>query len=156
MQHNSPPKMQPCSSTPLHRSASPVSHAGRGLGICSIFLGILSILTCCVFYIAMPLAGVGILLGLMSVAMTSDRPWLGITGLGLSMLGVVLPIVLILLFVIAEQPYEEEWNNDNRPVVVPLAPEEVCMTGSSLWSATTSRPTHSTVPCHHPPQWVGS
>jgi len=45
------------------------------------------------------------------------------------MLGVVLPIVLLVLFVIADQPVEEEWNRDNRPVVVPLAPEEVCMTG---------------------------
>ena len=105
MQHKSRPKMQPCSSTPVHRSASPVSPAGRGLGICSIFLGSLSILTCCLFCIATPLAGLGILLGLMSVAMTSDRPWLGITGLGLSMLGVVLPIVLLVLFVIADQPY---------------------------------------------------
>ena len=68
-------------------------------------------------------------MGLLSIAKTSDRPWLGITGLGLSLLGVLLPMVLLVLFVIAEQPYEEEWNNDNRPVVVPQAPEEACMTG---------------------------
>ena len=37
MQHNSPPKMQPCLSTPIHRSASPMA-AGRWLGICSIVL----------------------------------------------------------------------------------------------------------------------
>lgn len=152
MQHNSPPKMQPCLSTPIHRSASPVSLAGRGLGICSVVLGSLSILACCVFYFAMPLAGLGILLGLLSIAMIPDRPWLGITGLGLSIIGFVLPMVAIVLFVIADQPVEEEWNRDNRPVVAPLAPEEVCMTGPSLWSATTSTPTHLTVPCHHP-QW---
>ncbi|MFP6669876.1 MAG: hypothetical protein VB857_00555, partial [Pirellulaceae bacterium] len=54
----------------------------------------LSILACCMCFIAVPLAGLGILLGLLSVSKTTDRPWLGITGLGLSLLGVVLPMVL--------------------------------------------------------------
>jgi hypothetical protein len=130
MQHKSRPKMKPCPSTPVHRSPSPGITASMTLGICSIFLGSLSILTCCVILIAMPLAGLGILLGLMSLAMTSDRSWLGITGLGLSLLGVLLPMVVLVLFVIADQPVEEEWNRDNRTVVVPLAPEKACMTDS--------------------------
>jgi hypothetical protein len=82
----------------------------------------MSILGCWSIFIAVPLAGLGILLGIYSIVSFPKAPALGIVGLTLSLLGGVLPVVVLVLFVYADQPAE---------VSEALLPSPVCLASST-------------------------
>ena len=75
------------------------------LGLISIIFGALSLASCIWLLIALPLAAMGFLFGVLAVASTKKDRHLGVVGMALNVIGALASIGLVVLFIISEPPY---------------------------------------------------
>lgn len=72
-------------------------NAGKGMGIASLVLGIISLVLSCIWYISIPCAVVGIILGVLQNK--KNKIGLATGGIVCSIIGIVLCVLLIVLAV---------------------------------------------------------
>lgn len=74
-----------------------MENKSKGLAIASMVLGIISVVCCCAWYIAIPVAIIGLVLGCISLKKISegvaDGKGMAMTGLVLSVVGIVAGII---------------------------------------------------------------
>src|SRR5690554_2477100 len=68
----------------------------KGMAVASLVLGIISVVLFCAWYLSLPCAVVGLILGILSLK-SSDRG-MAIAGLVLSIIGLAIDVVMIILF----------------------------------------------------------
>lgn len=70
-------------------------NASRTCGIISLILGILSVTTCCLGYLCIPVGALGIIFAILSRRLGKQLPPPSITGLTLSIIGIVMGIIML-------------------------------------------------------------
>ena len=96
----------------------PVKDPGHGLAIASLVLGIISLLSCCCVYLAVPVGIVGIVLAIISKSKSNSGTMetMAKIGLALSIVGVVIAVGYIIFSVVwmgteAGQEYMEMYQD---------------------------------------------
>lgn len=95
-QNNNDPYGNPYQSQPEYQTPPPQSQPNQSFGMAtaSLILGIVCLITTCCFYICIPLGALSIILAILSRGSTEKISSQGKTGIGLSIGGICLTILL--------------------------------------------------------------
>lgn len=74
-------------------NGSPQNEQSNGMGVASMVCGILSIITCCLWYIGLILAIVSLVLGILQIRKSSKK--------GMAIAGIICSIITIILVIIS-------------------------------------------------------
>ena len=74
----------------------PAPKKDQALSIGALVCGIMSVILCCVFYIALPISIVGVILGILSLKKKKDGRNMAIIGIVLSSIGLLIAIIAII------------------------------------------------------------
>ena len=94
-----PPYQQPAYQQPYQ--AAPAAGSGKGLAIASLVLGIVALCLCCIWFLSIPAAIVGVILGVIALKKQTPGRGMAIAGLIMSIIGCVLAIIFIVIAIVA-------------------------------------------------------
>lgn len=104
VQETAEPTVENTVETPVNSTVNPMAAAPQGAGdkkgmaIASLVLGLVSVVFCCAWYLAIPAAIVGLVLGIKANKVV--KTGLGTAGIVLSIIGLIVAVIWVIVVVI--------------------------------------------------------